>query len=148
MKKAKAKEIDPIDQLRQIIEEEAAGLVTNARQRIRESISKAANSLIGLSGGFGGNRAEIDHCNGRSSVLIDAFRKCAQEEAEKIATQYRPSSETVVQHANAFRSEFNRHLHCSIENLAKERAKEEAKKIIDAIEIEVDQTLSGVLRDR
>ena len=134
---------DETNNLKQIIEEECAKHVKGVRSQIRKMLEESTLSLLGLSSKWsGGSGKEIDHCNGRNSVLIDAFRQCALEEAKKIARNYKPTSDSIVQFAQTFQTEFNSHLRSQITVLAREKAKDEAQKVINAIKVDVDDVIS------
>lgn len=134
------------EKLRKIVEEEAAKYIKDARQTIRQKLNAATLSLLGLeTGGYG--KVEIDHCNGRNSVLVDAFRALAKEEAEKLARTYKPSSEDIINFQAAFEREFKSNFSYVIRDLAKAKAQEEAKKALELINIDVEKLVDSSLGD-
>ena len=127
------------EKLQKIIEEECAFQIKDARKRIRGLLEKATLSLMGLESN--GSRVEIDHCNSRNSVLIDAFRECAIEEAQKVAKGFSPDTATIVSATSTFNREFSRQFNKEIIDLARKRAKSEAETIINSLKLNVDDFL-------
>lgn len=134
---ATKKPVDSIAALESLVRDEAAAFLKDARTHIRKNIEQATLSLLGLEK-RGLNNVEIDHCNGRNSALIDAFRNVATEEATKIATNYRPDPSEIVGYANTFRQEMRRHLTEQLRAAAIAQAKKEAEAIVASIKVSVD----------
>lgn len=81
-----AKKEDLIEvKIREIGEKEVADFLKNLRPNIRSRLDAALASLLGISTQWG--RVEIDHCNGRNSVLVDAVREIALKEVRGIISQ-------------------------------------------------------------
>lgn len=135
------------EELQTVIADEAAKYLKDVRTTIRSALELSTLSLLGIEKRHG-NSYEIDHCNGRASVLIDAFRAVAIEEAKKIAKNYVPSSAEVVGFASMFQKEFNRHFNESLQYMAREKAKVEASKIINSIELDVSHFMGTEIKKR
>ena len=133
--------ITVMENLKEIIEQECAKHVKGVRSQIRKMLEDSTLSLLGLSTGWSGGKKEIDHCNGRNSVLIDAFRECALEEAKKIARNYKPTPESIVGFVTTFQNEFNSALRSEIKKQAHDKAKIEAEKVVGAIKIDVESVI-------
>lgn len=134
------------EKLRKVVEEEATKYIKDARKTIQQKLNSATMSLLGLSNGYS-SRVEIDHCNGRNSVLIDAFRKLAQEEAEKLARTYKPSAEDIIGFQAAFEREFKSQFSYVVRDLAKKKAQEEAQKAVQLINLDVQKLVDDSLGD-
>lgn len=132
-----------IEDLKLIIEKECKIHIKDARIRIRKALEEASLSLMGLTSDYhnSGHMYQVDHCNGRNSVLIDAFREVALEEAKKIAINYKPSSEEIVKASKSFSNKFDTSFRESIKQLAIKRGKEEAEKVISVINIDTKEIL-------
>lgn len=139
---ATKKPVDSFAALEALIHDEAATYLKDARTHIRKNIEQATLSLLGLEK-RGWDAMEIDHCNGRNSVLIDAFRNVAIEEATKIATNYRPDPAEIVGYANTFRQEMRRHLTEQLRAAAIAQAKKEAEAIVAGIKVSVDDIFNA-----
>lgn len=131
-----------MENLKEIIEEECAKHVKDVRSQIRNLLKRATLSLVGLNDC--GRDVQIDHCNGRNSVLIDAFRQCAIEEATKIAKNFKPTSESIVGFATVFQREFDSALRKEITKQACAKAKVEAEKVVGAIKIDVENVIKNL----
>jgi len=114
------------------------------RERVRNYIEGATLSLIGLEKRYS-NSYEIDHCNGRSSILTDAFKRIATEEAEKIARTYKPTKEDLASWQKAFESEIKNQMKYKMQDLAKIKAEEISKEYVAKIKIDVDKILEEEL---
>ena len=84
---------------------------------------------------------EIDHCNSRNSVLIDAFRSMAIDEAKKIASRYKPSKAELSIYEAAFKKEVNNQFGYAIHDVAKTKAQELATEAGEKIKVNVDKIL-------
>lgn len=112
-------------------------------QKIHTYVEDAVLSLIGISRStWGGSHPEIDHCNGRNSVLIDAFRNLAQAEAEKIASSYRMSKEDISLFEQTFKNEFKNQFRYAIQNLAKEKAQQLAVQTLEKLKLDVNKIIN------
>lgn len=129
-----AKKEKAADAIQEMIQEESVRFVKNARDMIRDTLKYSTLSLLGIE--TSGNRYEIDHCNGRNSVLIDAFRGIAIEEAKNIASTYKPSKEDLVGFRNAFEKEYKSQLGNAIREKAREKAKIDAEEFYKSIKLD------------
>ena len=124
--------------IRDMITEESSLYMKDARELIKSSLKSATLSLLGLEGSV--HRGyEIDHCNSRNSVLIDAFRNIAIEEATKIASTYQPDQKDIAGFKSAFRSEYQRQISSAIRDEARSKAKEDARKFCDRIKVDTEK---------
>jgi hypothetical protein len=121
--------------LQVLIAKEVKRELQKAPNTIREMIRGSLLSLLGLE--RRGSDIEIDHCNGRNSVLIDAFRNTAIKEAEKISASYQPTEKDVAGFRAAFEREYNRQMHYQLSNMAGERVKKDVALYLDSIKIDV-----------
>lgn len=130
------------DKIRLLVEAEAAKHIQNAPKVISDMIQKSLLSLLGLEANY--HRGyEIDHCNNRNSVLIDAFRNQAIAEAERIAKGFKPSKEELASWHGAFNKEFSSQMYRSIKEAAEARAKEVAASLVANIQVDIDSVLEG-----
>lgn len=134
-------------ELEKIVKQESENFVKDARIQIKNKLESALISLLGLERNYNGTY-EIDHCNGRNSVLVDAFRKYAMDEATKIAKSYKPTKEDIVGFMGAFEREYKNQMSYVIRDLAKQKASEEAKKAIDSIEINSNEIINSILANK
>jgi len=132
------------EKLRAIVEAEATKKIADAPMLINSLIQRSLLSLLGLEDN-GHRGVEIDHCNSRNSVLIDAFRNHAKAEAEKIAKNYKPSKDSIARYQDAFEKEFNNRLFDEIRTAAREQAKTEAARLVETIKIDVTKILAEQL---
>lgn len=65
----------------------------------------------------------------------------AIKEAEKIASGVKITSEQIVHATNSFQKEFANHLNREVIKAAQVRAKQEADKVVESIEVDVDSIL-------
>lgn len=129
--------------LKKIMEQETKKFIGDARKKVQQLLQESMLSLLGLEKRYG-NNATIDHCNNRNSVLISAFSTYAREEAEKVARSYKPSKEDITGFAAAFEKEFKSAMSYAVRDLAKERAKQEAERIIKDMKIETDKIFDEI----
>jgi hypothetical protein len=122
------------------LEELTKNELKQIRGRIKHYIENATLNLIGLE--KRGSDYEIDHCNGRSSVLTEAFRKIASEEAEKIARTYKPTKEDIIGFQSSFAKEFKNQISYVIRDEARIKAVEMAKEMFSKTKIDIDKILS------
>lgn len=113
-----------------------------ARPRVKKYLESALLSLIGLEKRYGSD-FEIDHCNSRNSVLIDAFRELAIDEAKKMASEYKPNKDQLSAYKKTFESEIRDQFSYVIRDLAKQKAAEIASKIVQDIRVDVDDILEN-----
>jgi hypothetical protein len=112
----------------------------NARSNIKKYLEGALLSLLGLEKKYN-NEFEIDHCNGRNSVLIDAFRELAVNEARKIASEYKPKKEELQVFKSTFERELKNQFSYVIQDVAKQKAMELAHMAGEKVKIDVDKIL-------
>lgn len=134
------KKATPQQQIKKMINEEAKDFLDRARINVKSKLDGALLSLLGLE--KRGSDYEIDHCNNRNSVLIDCFRKMAEDEAKKIASSYKPSREDVIDFKLALEREFKSQMRYAIQEEAKRRAKEESEKLVSEIDISIEEFLA------
>ena len=128
------------NKLEALVRKEADSFIKGYKGKIGVILEGSLLSLLGLSKDYGG-KYSIDHCNGRNSILTDAFQRYAIEEAEKIAKNYKPSKEDLVGFTQAFEREFKNQFSYVIRDLAKKKAEEIAKEGLAKINIEIDSLL-------
>ena len=133
--------------LEKIVKEEATLFIKDARKKISSQLEAALLSIIGLEKkNYGIHGYEIDHCNNRNSVLIDAFKTYAKEEAEKIAKSYKPTKEDIGTFRNAFEKEFRSQMNYIVLDLAKQKAIQIGNSIIEEIKIDVDEIINNSIK--
>ena len=132
--------MDTKKQYKNIIEENVKKELKDIEKKIHIYIEKSVLSLIGLEQEYYG-RYEIDHCNGRNSVLIDVFRRIAIGEAEKIAKNYKPTKEDLLNYDKSFKDEMKSKMKTALANLAETKAQELTKEMFDKIKIDIDKLL-------
>ena len=114
------------------------------RNKIKSYIENATLSLIGLEK-RGSDYEIVDHCNGRSSILTDAFKSIASEEAKKIAKTYKPTKEDISDFQEVFRKELKSQMYYATEKEAKIKAEELAKEMFSNTKLNIDKILSTEL---
>lgn len=130
----------------QILKETETAL-SDMPKKIHTYVEDAVLSLIGISkSSWGGSHPEIDHCNGRNSVLIDAFRNLAQKEAERIAGSYKMSKEDVSLFETTFKNEFKNQFRYAVSNLAKEKANELARETLEKLKLDVNKIINEKIK--
>lgn len=127
----------------QLLKKEMENYIKEFQPRVKDILEKATLSLLGLEK-RGYSAFEIDHCNGRNSVLINAFEELAKTEANKIASTYKPSKEDIVNFKSAFEREYKQQVSYAIRNIVKQRVEEDIKKELEEININVKDILLEV----
>lgn len=122
------------------IEKQARAELKNARVNVKKYLEGAILSLLGLEKKYN-NDYEIDHCNGRNGVLIDAFRELAITEARKIAAGYKPTKEELNIFEEAFRKELKSQFYYAIRDAAKVKAVQAANEAAEKMKVDIDQLL-------
>jgi hypothetical protein len=135
-----AKQLTTKEKIQKKLEEEAAKYLGDVDKVIRRALESATLSLMGLEAR--GGRNEIDHCNGRNSVLIDAFRQKALGEAKRIARNVKLSPEEIGGFRNAFKSEYSKQVSAAVRRAAQERAAADAKEFIESIQMDIEQYIT------
>lgn len=120
--------------------------ILDAKRNIKKYIQGALLSIIGLESRSSGDY-EIDHCNNRSSVIIDAFRSMAKDEAEKIASNYKPTKDELKVFESAFKREVSRQLSYELTNVAKEKARQLAEEYMDKAKLSADEVIREVFEN-
>lgn len=135
--------------LKTVLEETAMEVVTekikNYRGEVKKQIESALLSIIGLEKRWSGDKLEIDHCNSRNSVLIDAFRNVAKDEAEKMARSYKPTKEDLVGFKEAFAKEYRSQIMYSIRDMAKAKAQTDFRDFADSQQINIEKIVNEAL---
>ncbi len=72
-------------QIQEIGEREVAKFLKDLRPTIRARLDAALSSLLGISNSWG--RPEIDHCNGRNSVITKAVEQIALQEVRQLISK-------------------------------------------------------------
>jgi len=129
--------------IQKLLEAEATKFIEESTKKIPKILEDATLSLLWLERDFH-RWYEIDHCNWRNSVLIDAFRRIAQKEAEKIASTYKPSKEDIASFQEAFAKEYKIQMSYCIRDLAKTKAIADAKIEIDKVFIDAKAIIEEV----
>mgnify|MGYP001607151941 CR=1 FL=1 len=119
--------------------------VKNVRQNLNKYIQNALLSIVGLETKYNGDM-EIDHCNGRNSLLIDAFRNLAQDEAKKIAKTYKLSDEEKSTFTQAFKREISSQMGYALRDVARTFVEERAKVLLKEMETEIDEEIKEQLK--
>jgi hypothetical protein len=138
--------------LKEVLETTAMEVVTekikNYRGEVSKQIDDALLSIIGLEQrGWNGGKYEIDHCNGRNSVLIDAFRNIAKVEAEKIARSYKPTKEDLAGFQEAFAKEYRSQIMYSLRDMAKSKAQTDFREFADNQKIDIQKIVTEALEN-
>lgn len=129
----------------QILKNEMENYIKEFQPRVKDILEKATLSLLGLEK-RGYSEFEIDHCNGRNSVLIDAFKKMAEAEATKIASTYKPTKEDIVNFKSAFEREYKNQMSYAIRDIVKEKVREDITKEMEKISINVNDILLDIFK--
>ena len=132
------------------MDEEATRIIAKEIKDFRGNVEKymksAALSLIGLEQkSWGNNSMEIDHCNGRNSVIIDVFRNLAKGEAEKLAKSYKPSKEDILGFKEAFAREYRKQINYSIGEAAKNKANQDVKEYLTLQDLNIEKIIEETL---
>lgn len=87
---------------------------------VETMIKNAIGSLLGISTSWG--RAEIDHCNGRNSILTQVIEDKARKQVEKLVMSFK-FDENDKEIMEAFKREFKEQLRRKISWYAENEAK-------------------------
>lgn len=131
-------------QFKEELEKLTKAELKQTRSRVSKYLESATLSILGLEKKYNGD-FEIDHCNGRNSVLIDAFRDLAKTEANRIAQNYKPNKEELAVFEEAFKRELRSQFGYIIRDVAKGRAQQLANEVMSKIKIDVDKILAEEL---
>jgi hypothetical protein len=135
-----SKQLTAKEKIQKKLETEAAKYLVDVDRVIRRALESATLSLMGIE--VRGHRNEIDHCNGRNSVLIDAFRQKALGEAKKIARNVKLSPEEMATFRNAFEKEYSSQVSTAVRRAAQERAAADAKALIESVQMDIEQYIT------
>jgi hypothetical protein len=102
--------------------------VDNLDRIVDDLVKQAICSLLGIEYRWGG-RAEIDHCNGRNSILTKVIEERAKEQVEKIVKSFKiDANDKYVE--SAFKKEYHQQLQNQLKYYAEGTAKSMAEKVI------------------
>lgn len=126
--------------IREQIEKKAAEKLLGMDSFVDRALENSILSLIGLEKGHRGEY-EIDHCNGRNSVLIDAFRDRAEGHAKKLASSLKLDANEMKAYRLAFRNEYSSQIHRAIKKAAADRAENDAEEFVSKIKVDINKYL-------
>ena len=126
-----------------LLEKEVNKYVKDIRPRIERIMEASVLSLIGLE--KRNSDYEIDHCNGRNSVLIDAFKSIAIGEVKKLASTYKPTKEDIIDFKEAFKKEYASQMGYAIRNLVKGKVDKDINKLLETVRVDVDSIVQSNL---
>lgn len=129
---------------KKLLEAEVNKYVSNIKPKITDILEKSVLSLMGLEKNYHSGY-DIDHCNGRNSVLIDAFRQIAIDEAKKIASTYKPSKEDILNFKSAFAKEYKSQFNYAVRDIIRARVNSDCEKLLSEIKLDVDTLVSETL---
>jgi len=99
---------------------------------VENMVTRAIGSLLGISNSWG--RAEIDHCNGRSSILTSIIEEKARRQVEKIVSTFKfdeNDKEVLLAFQKEYKEQLKRRISWHAENEAKRIAEIIIKKFTD-----------------
>lgn len=109
-------------QLESMLKDKMSNYVKELPKKIEGLMEASLLSLLGLE--KRGYDYEIDHCNGRNSVLIDAIRELAKDEVTKMVKGNVKIDKTQISlFQAAFKKEFNNQVSYAVRALADCEAK-------------------------
>lgn len=109
-------------QLESILKEKMSAYVKELPKKIEGLMEASLLSLLGLE--KRGYNYEIDHCNGRNSVLIDAIRELAKDEVTKMVKgNIKIDKVQTSLFQAAFMKEFNNQVSYAVRAMAEREAK-------------------------
>lgn len=129
---------------RQLLEAEVIKYVSDIKPKMKDILQKSVLSLIGLEKRYS-NDYEIDHCNGRNSVLIDAFRQIAIDEAKKLASSYKPTKEDIVNFKSAMEKEYKSQMSYAIRDNIASKVKKDMESLIEDMKIDIEDLVAEVM---
>ena len=131
-KKPQVKKPSLSAQVEQAAFAEVDAYLRDLRPSIRKKLDSAVMSLIGLSGDYG--RIQIDHCNGRSTVLESVIKNIAQEEVTALVGRMGGLELTKEEREKAraaMLSELSSQVKYCIGGLVREKARQIAQAMVD-----------------
>jgi len=129
---------------KELLQAEVVKYVSEIKPKMKDILQNSVLSLIGLEKSYP-NGYEIDHCNGRNSVLIDAFRQIAIDEAKKLANSYKPTEEDIVNFKSAMEREYKNQLNYAIRDIIKLKVQKDVQCLVDDMKIEVEDLVAEVI---
>ena len=127
-----------------LLEKEIEKYIKEVKPKINSIMESSVLSLIGLEKRYGENY-EIDHCNSRNSVLIDAFKSIAVNEAKRLASTYKPTKEDVINFKEAFKKEYKNQMNYVLRDKAKKKVDGDLNRILETIKIDIDDIIQDKL---
>jgi len=138
MKKTKKVTIPDLKKkIEEIAIKQSESFIEGLDERVSKMLDSAMYSLLGLENRWG-NKTEIDHCNGRNSVLIDIIRDKAKREVERIVKKVGFNKGDVPNIRKAFTDEYKSQVRQQIRMYAESTAKSHVKA---AVELAADRHL-------
>ena len=98
--------------------------------KVDKMVELSICSVLGLNI-HGYNGYEIDHCNGRSSILTRVLEDRARKQVEKIVNNFKSKEEEIPLVKKAFEEEFSKELLRTIKYRAQELAEKISRDIIE-----------------
>ena len=129
---------------RQLLEAEVIKYVSNIKPQMKDILQKSVLSLIGLEKKYT-NDYEIDHCNSRNSVLIDAFRSIAIDEAKKLASSYKPTKEDIVNFKSAIEKEYKNQFSYAVRDIIKSRVQKDVELLVNDMKIDIEDLVIATM---
>jgi hypothetical protein len=129
---------------RQLLEAEVIKYVSNIKPQMKDILQKSVLSLIGLEKKYT-NDYEIDHCNSRNSVLIDAFRSIAIDEAKKLASSYKPTKEDIVNFKSAIEKEYKNQFSYAVRDIIKSRVQKDVELLVNDMKIDIEDLVAETM---
>ncbi len=125
--------------VKKMIEAEIEKQLPDMPKKIERLVERALLSLMGLE--QRGSRTEIDHCNGRHSILTEAFKRLAQAEAEKLARTCKFSKSDITGFRAAFEREYDSQMGRAVRDAASVRVAADLAKYMEGVEVNVEKAL-------
>ena len=129
---------------RKLLEAEVIKYVSNIKPQMKDILQKSVLSLIGLEKKYT-NDYEIDHCNSRNSVLIDAFRSIAIDEAKKLASSYKPTKEDIVNFKSAIEKEYKNQFSYAVRDIIKSRVQKDVELLVNDMKIDIEDLVAETM---
>jgi hypothetical protein len=113
------------EKMDQIVYNKSKDFLNTFEKNIEGIIKQSIFSLLGISSTSYDTRGyEIDHCNGRNSILSDVIKNKAMSDVEKFVKNIKIESFTITQLKEAFKKEYDRQIKDQIEYSAKHLAEQ------------------------
>jgi len=135
------------------IDGEVAKFIRELPQHVNKMLSGAMYNALGLRVGFGGAAYEVDHSNGRESLIGNCVKEKAGEEAQKVIAeitlkaiqQFRKDQSAILAILKEAEAQYKQKLRENLLNLAAERARQDAQALLDAMAPVVFENVPGTL---